>query len=170
MVLASGNLGLIYFTEWEERMTYEQIQEGFPKLVDGLVDHEGIGFILVHSEKHGAMAIGAAGTRYLDRGLLDGEDPLTVFGANAIRHLKRLDSFPHVADIMVNSFYDPETREVAAFEELVGSHGGLGGDQMTPFVMYPAEWELDSKEIVGASELHAQLSGWLARYYSDGGS
>ncbi|MEE9512651.1 MAG: phage holin family protein, partial [Anaerolineales bacterium] len=148
MVLASGNLGLIYFTEWEERMTYEQIQEVFPKLVDGLVDHEGIGFILVHSEQHGAMEIGAEGTRYLDRGLLDGEDPLAVFGANAIRHLKRLDSFPHVADIMVNSFYDPETREVAAFEELVGSHGGLGGDLMTPFVMYPAEWELDSKEIV----------------------
>ena len=143
------------------------MQESFPQLVSGLVDHEGIGFILVHSEQRGPMAIGAGGTIYLDSGELEGEDPLALFGTNAARHLKRLDSFPHVADIMVNSFYDPETREVAAFEELVGSHGGLGGDQMTPFVMFPAEWELVSSEIVGAYELHAQLRSWLKRY-SDG--
>ncbi|MFQ5921668.1 MAG: phage holin family protein [Anaerolineales bacterium] len=167
IVLASGNLGLISFTEWTERMTYEQIQEAFPQLVSGLVEHEGIGFILVHSEHHGPMAIGARGTRYLDDDKVESEDPLSVFGANAARHLKRLDSFPHVADIMVNSLYDPETGEVAAFEELVGSHGGLGGDQMSPFVMFPAEWELDSEEIVGASELHSQLRSWLKRY-SDG--
>ena len=167
IVLASGNLGLIYFTEWAERMTYEQMQETFPQLVSALVNHEGIGFILVRSEHEGPMVIGARGTKYLDSGELDGDDPLALFGANAARHLKRLDSFPHVADIMVNSFYDPETREVAAFEELVGSHGGLGGDQMTPFVMFPAEWELESNEIVGASELHLQLRSWLKRY-SDG--
>ena len=113
------------------------------------------------------MVIGARGTKYLDSGELDGDDPLALFGANAARHLKRLDSFPYVADIMVNSFYDPETREVAASEELVGSHGGLGGDQMTPFVMFPGEWELESNEIVEASELHLQLRSWLKRY-SDG--
>ena len=44
IVLASGNLGLIYFTEWAERMTYEQMQETFPQLVSALVNHEGIGF------------------------------------------------------------------------------------------------------------------------------
>ena len=29
-----------------------------------------------------------------------------------------MDSFPHTGDIVVNSFYDPATGEVAAFEEL----------------------------------------------------
>jgi len=53
---------------------------------------------------------------------------------------------------------------VAAFEELVGSHGGLGGDQATAFVMFPAEWELENKHIVGAPALHAQFKRWLEQF------
>ena len=161
VVLASGNLGLVYFTDWPERMTLEQINAAFPGLIQGMVKHEGIGFVLVRSEAHGPLAIGAAGTHYLANSQVKGDDPLALFGPNAATHLCRTDSFPHVADIMVNSLYDPETREVAAFEELVGSHGGLGGDQNQPFVLYPAEWQLTNEEIVGAAELHVQFKCWL---------
>ena len=164
VVMASGNLGLIYFTQWSDRMSYELINETFPDLLEGLAKHEGVGFLLVRSEEHGPLVLGPDGVHYLSGHRVEGLDPLTNFGRNAAEHMRRLDSFPHVADIMVNSLYDPETGEVAAFEELVGSHGGLGGDQMSPFVMFPAEWELDSEEIVGASELHSQLKNWLTRY------
>jgi putative membrane protein len=50
---------------------------------------------------------------------------------------------------------------VAAFEELVGSHGGLGGDQSSSFLMFPAGWELEAYPIIGACALHAQLKRWL---------
>ncbi|UCG24513.1 MAG: phage holin family protein [Chloroflexota bacterium] len=162
VVLASGNLGLVYFTDWPERMTLEQINAAFPGLIQGMVEHEGVGFVLVRSEAKGPLAIGATGTHHLANGQIEGDDPLTLFGPNAAAHLCRTDSFPHVADIMVNSLYDPESREVAAFEELVGSHGGLGGDQNQPFVLFPAEWQLDNEEIVGAAELHTQFKCWLA--------
>ena len=56
-------------------------------------------------------------------------------------------------DIMVNSFYDEKTEEVCAFEELIGNHGGLGGDQTKPFILYPSEWE-DPGELIGASSIH----------------
>jgi len=164
MVLASGNLGLIYFTDWDERMTLEQINEAFPNIIEGLAQHEGIGFLLVLSEERGPLAIGAKGVHHLDTGRVEGEDPLTHFGPNAAMHLKRTSSFPYVADIMVNSFYDPETDEVAAFEELVGSHGGMGGDQTVPFVMYPSTWEVIKEPIIGAAELHAQFVNWLDQY------
>ena len=49
--------------------------------------------------------------------------------------MKRTDSFEDVADIMVNGAYDPASDEVPAFEELVGSHGGMGGSQAFPFAM-----------------------------------
>jgi len=163
VVLSSGNLGLIYFTDWSERMSYEQINEAFPNIVSGLAKHEGIGFVLVHSEEYGPMAIGGNSKHYLADGRVDGEDPLANFPHNAAAHLRRTDSFPHVADIMVNSFYDPELGEVAAFEELVGSHGGLGGDQTKPFLLYPAEWDIDD-DIVGAAALHVQLKHWLNQY------
>ncbi|NIM94955.1 MAG: phage holin family protein [Anaerolineales bacterium] len=161
VVMASGNLGLIYFTDWDERLSYEKINDAFPSLIDALSQHEGTGFILVNSEARGPMAIGATGIHYLAEGHIEGDDPLVTFGPNAANHLKRTDGFPHAPDILINSFYDPEAEEVAAFEELVGSHGGLGGDQTAPFVMYPAEWTSESDEIIGAAQLHTQLKMWL---------
>ena len=50
---------------------------------------------------------------------------------------------------MVNSRYDPELEEVAAFEEQVSSHGGLGGPQTHPFLLYPAEFTR-----TGRADLH----------------
>ena len=41
--------------------------------------------------------------------------------------LKREDAMTHAPDLLLLSQYDPEMGEVAAFEELIGSHGGLGG-------------------------------------------
>ena len=38
---------------------------------------------------------------------------------------------------MVGSFYDPELDEGCAFEELISFHGGLGGPQTRPFILYP---------------------------------
>jgi hypothetical protein len=164
IVLASGNLGLIYLTDVEDRMSFEQINDKFPMLIDSLADHEGIGFLLVHSEQNGPMAIGAEGFHYLENGKVSGRDPLNYFGPNAATHLMRTNTFPHTPDILVNSLFDPETDEVAAFEELVGSHGGLGGDQNKAFLMYPAEWELKDEDIVGAGELHKQMKDWLRQY------
>lgn len=167
MVLASGNLGLVYFTDWNERLSLEQIDEAFPNLIEGLTNHEGIGFVLVDSEERGPLAVGSKGKHYLEDGRVVGEDPLANFGPNTAMHLRRTNSFPHVADIMVNSFYDPETDEVAAFEELVGSHGGLGGDQSSPFVLFPSDWEIENTNIVGASELHVQLKKWLMQFSTE---
>lgn len=161
VVMASGNLGLIYFKAWPERMSMEQIDQAFPGLIEGLVRHPGIGFVLVRSESAGPLAIGEAGVHYLDDSRVEGVDPLADFGPNAARHLRRTDTFPHAGDIMVNSIYDPVTDEVAAFENLVGSHGGLGGDQSRPFVLFPAEWSFPASEVVGSEHLHQVMKGWL---------
>lgn len=58
IVLGSGNLGLIYLTQWKNRLTYEEIISLFPDLIPGLVKHPGIGFILVNSIANGGMVIG----------------------------------------------------------------------------------------------------------------
>ncbi|MBM4240313.1 MAG: phage holin family protein [Euryarchaeota archaeon] len=156
IVLASGNLGLIYLTEYEERLSFEQLKTFYPDLIPGLVQHEGVGFIMLFSEEHGPLAMGADGVHYLKDGTIEGQDPLINFGPRAAQHLKRTDSFQYTPDILVNSFYDPEKDEVAAFEELVGSHGGIGGEQSRPFIMHPVNWDLEG-EIVGAEKLHQLL-------------
>jgi putative membrane protein len=161
VVLGSGNLGLIYFTSWPERMTLEQIDLAFPQLIPGLSGHPGVSFVLARSAAFGPLAIGSGGIAYLRDGRVDGRDPLAAFGPHVAGHLRYADSFPHAPDLLVNSMYDADRDEIAPFEELVGAHGGLGGDQTRPFVMFPAGWQLDDQPIVGPVALHALLKRWV---------
>ena len=157
IVLASGNLAMIYLTQWHHRLTYEEINNLFPELISGIVKNEYVGFILVRSSEKGDMAIGKDGTYYLDSGEIEGTNPLENFGKNIVRHLKRSSSFRHTPDILVNSFYDAEKDEVCAFEELVGSHGGVGGSQSKPFILYPSDWNTPKEEIIGAENIYKLL-------------
>jgi uncharacterized membrane protein YvlD (DUF360 family) len=161
VVMASGCLGLISFPREPGRVMLERIETLYPRLVPALRDHPGIGFMLVHSEHHGALVIGARGVNYLDEQRVDGEDPLAPFGRHAPWHVRRTDRFPHCPDIVVNSTYWQDMGEVAAFEELVGSHGGMGGTQSFPFLLHPVELELPDREIVGAEAVHRHLRRWL---------
>ena len=69
-----------------------------------------------------------------------GDDPLADFSPNLAAQLRRISGYDNVGDLLINSFYNPQTREVAAFEELIGCHGGAGGPQQAPFLLYPAAW------------------------------
>lgn len=162
VVLASGNLGLISFPPWPEQMSLEQLAVHYPRLLAGLVDHRGIAFALVRSDAHGPIVIGPDGIHFLDSGLVEGQDPLTPYGPNAAVHLRRTAGFANVPDVIVMSAIDPVTGEVAAFEELVGHHGGLGGPQREPFLLFPARLDAGQEPIVGAGQLHAVLKRWIA--------
>jgi hypothetical protein len=161
----SGNLDLIYFPDVPRRLSLEEIDERFPGVIDSLRANQWIGYLMVRSDEHGPLVLGRTGVHYLQTDRVDGDDPLAVFGPTAAGHLRRLDGFPHVGDIVVNSFYDPATGEVAAFEELVGSHGGLGGLQNQPFLLYPADYPLNPARIVGAENVYPVLAGWLDRLH-----
>ncbi len=160
IVLGSGNLGLIYLMEFEGRMTLEEIETRHPRLLDALRRHPHVGFLLVHSREHGPVVLGSDGTRYLDGDRVDGVDPLAPFSPHAADHLRRTDGFAHVADIMVNSFYDPELEQGCAFEELISFHGGLGGPQTEPFILRPVELPMPAAPIIGAAAVHDVLLGW----------
>ena len=163
VVMASGCLGLVSFPREPGRMTLERIEDRSPRMLATLRDHPGIGFLMVRSEEHGAVAIGARGTHFLDEERVEGEDPLEPFGPNAPQHLRRTDGFPHCADIMVNSTYWRDLDEVAAFEELVGSHGGMGGTQSYPFLLHPDDLDAPDEEMVGPEAVHRHLRAWLVQ-------
>lgn len=153
MVLASGNMGLIYLTDHKKRLKYEEMNLLYPDLIPGLAKHEGIGFILVESNVHGPLVIGKNGTYYLKDDTVEGDNPLAAFGPNAVMHIRRTNNFQYTPDILVISFYDSDRNEVAAFEELVGSHGGIGGEQSFPFILYPADWDIEDG-LIGAERVH----------------
>jgi uncharacterized membrane protein YvlD (DUF360 family) len=160
VVLGSGNLGLVYLMGETRRLTLEEINERHPNLVPALREHPHVGWLLIRSAEHGPVVLGARGAHHLADGRIEGEDPLARFSPTAPRHLLRTDGFPHVADIMVGSFYDPELDEGCAFEELISFHGGLGGPQTRPFILYPERLPLPDEPIVGAAAVHEVLSRW----------
>lgn len=164
VVCVSGNLALIYFTEWIERLSFERIKVRFPGFLEGLTAHPGIGFIMVDTASQGPLVLGKGGLHLLKTGEVRGTDPLRVFGKYATRHLIELNTYPRVGDVIINSLYDPQTGEVAAFEELVGSHGGLGGLQNQPFLMVPAFLQPDPlEETVGAPTVYHHIRRWMTQ-------
>ncbi len=168
VVLGSGNLGLVYLMEERRRLTLEEIEERHPQLVPALREHPHVGWLLVRSSEHGAVALGANGAHYLADGRIVGEDPLAPFSPHAPEHLLRTDGFEHVADIMVGSFYDADLDEGCAFEELISFHGGIGGLQTRPFILHPVQLEAPAGPILGAASVHGILAGWRQELQGDG--
>jgi uncharacterized membrane protein YvlD (DUF360 family) len=169
IVLASGNLGLVSFPDVTHRMSKEEIDARHPALLPTLANHPGIGFLLVRSEEHGGVVLGAYGAEIPLADLDDNPGPLAPFDPGAADAVRRTHSFPHAADIMVNSFHDPADGEVLAFEEQIGSHGGLGGEQGKPFLLSPLGFSAPvdaGEELVGAEHVHRVLRRWMRE--SDG--
>jgi uncharacterized membrane protein YvlD (DUF360 family) len=162
VVLGSGNLGLVYLMEERRRLTLEEIQARHPRLIPALRSHPHVGWLLVRSEQDGPVVYGGNGWRILATGEVEGDDPLAAFAPRAGEHLLRTDGFEHVADIMVGSFYDPQLDEGCAFEELISFHGGIGGPQTRPFLLYPVGLPLADGDIVGAEAVNRILLDWRA--------
>ncbi|GIG55616.1 phage holin family protein [Demequina activiva] len=165
-VVGSGNLGGIWFTDQDHGLELTEIEQLHPGLVGALAGHDVIAFAVVRTAD-GPVAIGRNGSRELHTGVVTGSDPLAGYPEQAASDFARASAFPDAPDIYVNSIYDPVLDEVAAFEELVGCHGGVGGWQTQPLLVYPAEWRI-GRDLVdprgrlhGADAVHRQLVRWL---------
>ena len=157
VVCCSGNLAHIYLQSEHAPLPFEHINDVYPELIPGLVNHPGIGFILVRSLVSGLLLLGPKGLRKLDGEQLEGVDPLEQIRDpdTAIQQLKRLGTFPNAGDLIVNSII--EEGRVASFEDQTGSHGGLGGPQNYPFIMLPRDHAKTSKSIHSPEQIYPIL-------------
>ena len=160
IVFGSGNLGLVYASGEKHRLTRAEIEARWPALLPGLTGHEGVSFAVVETAE-GPVAIGPSGEHRLRDGVVTGTDPLIPFRPEAAAFLLRASSMPEAPDIAVNSLLDPVTGEVAAFEGLVGCHGGLGGWQDRAMLVWPSDLPRPPEQLVGADAVHRQLVSWL---------
>ncbi len=160
LVFGSGNLGLVYVAGEQHRLNLRELTDRFPGLIPGLVVHPGVGFVVVDTAAFGPVAIGAEGEHRLRDGVVVGTDPLAAFGPDAPAFVLRAASMPETPDLLVNSLLD-DMGEVAAFEGLVGCHGGLGGWQDRAMVVWPADLPAPEGMVVGADAMHDLLVGWL---------
>jgi uncharacterized membrane protein YvlD (DUF360 family) len=136
----SGNLAQVYFDLQPRKLTLNELNEAYPGMVDAIVQHEGIGFVVAFDDEGVPMAFGKNGARNLHTGDIVGEDPLEQFGDPELRawQVRRIVDFPSSGDLTLNSPLYPDGT-VAAYEELIGSHGGLGGEQTDAFIFHPGD-------------------------------
>jgi len=161
VVVVSGHVGMVSFTEHAGRVPQETIEREHPGLLPALADHPGIGFVMVRGAD-GPVVLGRDGRHHLATGEVVGADPLAPYGPHAPDLVRRVDTFPHCPDVMINSRWDPETGEASPFEVHVGSHGGLGGEQERGFLIYPTGFEPPG-DLVGAESLHRLFRLWLTK-------
>ena len=155
-VFGSGNLGLIYVRGEKRQLTRRELSARYPGLVAGLAAHPGVGFVVVMDDD-GPVVLGSDGWHRLDDGYVEGVDPLLPFGSYAPGFVHRVAHRPEAPDIYVNSLLDPGTDEVAAFEGLVGCHGGLGGWQDRACAVVPVDVPFPEERVVGADAMHVAL-------------
>jgi hypothetical protein len=147
VVCGSGNLAQVYFDVADDKLRLSEIDAAYPGVVDALVRHEGIGFVVAYDDDDEPIAFGKAGARNLCTGDVTGEDPLKPYASEhspvelRAEQVLRVADFPNSGDLIINSTLYPDGT-VAAMEELVGNHGGLGGEQTDAFIFHPRDMEV----------------------------
>ncbi len=142
-VCGSGNIAQVYFDLANRKITLDELNAVYPGMVDTMVQHEGIGVVVGYNSQGQPVALGKNGTRNLHTGEIVGEDPMAMFGDPDLRaaQMRRVADFPHAGDLIVNSAVFPDGT-VAAMEELIGNHGGMGGEQTDAFIFHPPNLEV----------------------------
>lgn len=162
----SGNACQVYFDLYPRKIKLSELEAAYPGMVDALVGHEGIGLVCAYEDDGSILALGKAGRRNLNTGEVTGQDPLQPFvresgpGTATIEkrvwQLKRVMEFPSAGDLwVISTWYEDGT--VAALEELIGNHGGLGGEQTDAFLFHPPD--LTVPDTRNAIDVFAILNG-----------
>jgi uncharacterized membrane protein YvlD (DUF360 family) len=160
----SGNLAQVYFDLFPRKITLNELNEAYPGMVDALVKHEGIGFVVAYEDDGEPVAFGKNGARNLHTGDVVGDDPLEPFGDIELRawQVRRIADFSNAGDLILNSTLYPDNT-VAALEELIGSHGGLGGEQTDAFIFHPGDMETpetrNSQDVMAILKARVGLPG-----------
>lgn len=166
VVCVSGPLAHIYLTQFQARLSAEFLFQQHSGLLEALTGHPGIGFTVVVMENGNPLVIGKAGLRRLSTGEIEGDDPLRSYlkGRNdehALRSLADMARFPSSGDIIVNGAMI-KAGLIVAFEKQASTHGGLGGRQNEPFIIYPGRLRKRQNNPRTSEELHAFLTRTLS--------
>ncbi len=153
LAIYSSALANVYFTDFAARPEAAAIRERAPGLIESLVDHPGVGLVLVRDGGR-TMALRDEGCCVLEDAAPQDLEFLRIYDDPELvrSQLVALANMPSSGDLLVFGAFNGST--VVYFEDHAGAHGGLGGVQMFPFMVAPRHVETRFDEITDATELH----------------
>ena len=142
------------------RMDYDRIVHQYPGFVEYLRRHKGIGPFFVRKDAATWYVMDGKNTAELcEKGLknLHGADPLRSVDRRhtLLPELWQFLNFSNVGDIILFGRYDGE--RVICFDDQVGAHGSLGGEQMRPFIMLPEGHPACSETLRGYAAIYRKV-------------
>src|SRR6185503_9589309 len=143
----SGQLANVYIKNVSGRLTYTKLKRLYPKLLHFLLHEPEIAFLMVKDNnqdliltKDKKFNLHKPGNGYLTKFLSTFGDPEIIKN-----QLHRLNANKTAGDIIFFGTYKDNVQ--VTFENQIGSHSALGGEQMTPFILTRKEWNLDMSNI-----------------------
>jgi len=170
VVTYSSSLAHIYFSRYKRKLYYEEVEANYRYLIYFLLNHEGIGVLFsVLSDGRGVITLGKKGVGVIDRGefkLLEGANPLYGYGPieEIAPPIERMVKFKNSGDLVLFGAYDGEY--VVSFNDEVGAHGSLGGEQFYPFIILPKHCLSDRVEIREPRDIYFKV---FSRYNNNSG-
>ncbi len=165
VVSASGPLAHIYLNISRRPLDLIEVVLLHPQMVDGLLGAEGVGAVIGRAGERTIVLGRDGGVTVLDaaRVVVREPCPLTMFGEPdyVARQVHYLSHFPHSGDLIVLGAVGRDGR-VVGFEGQMATHGGLGGAQGEPFIVWPTEFPYEPGALQDAQEMYAYFSA-LAR-------
>ncbi len=161
VITYSSSLAHLYITGEPRRLPLEEIETLQPLLLRFLTHHRGIGFVMARGRDGRAWLLyrgGRAGS-HCDQPPPDAAikclrpygEPEELWPA-----LCRFAADDACGDLVIFGAYDGE--RIACFDDQVGGHGSVGGEQLQPFLILPAGHPLLKREkLAGYRFLHDEL-------------
>jgi hypothetical protein len=170
VVRNSGSLAHVYFNVATRALDLSEIALLYPRLLTSLLEHPGIGWVVGRQGSH-VVVMSQGGTLTLGRrARVEGRHPLADLPEPdyAAAHLRQLARYPHSGDLILLGAW--RGGQVVTFEDQVASHGGLGGPQDYPFIIYPAGAILSLDGRDGPAALYQHFIRYQSEGEEDGSS
>ncbi len=149
VITYSSSLAHLYLVGESRRLSWQEIDASHPQLLPFLCQHEGIGFLIARDadgrvcffHADGRQCIGEqAAPESVELGFLKPYgDPERL-----LPELLRFGGDEACGDLILFGAYDGE--RIACFDDQVGGHGSVGGEQLRPFLILPAGHPLLGRE------------------------
>ncbi len=146
MVFNASSLSHIYFNYTDNRMELDEIEQKHPFLIPRIVNHPGIGFIIIKNKSNfevisdtGKVIISPKSVEYIGENFLERYSK----DKNLIDQIRNFASLKHSGDIIINGNFNG--KKIIAFEDFhFGSHDSIGGKQSEAFFISKEKIRLDN--------------------------
>ena len=162
VITYSSSLAHLYITGSTAPLNWQEVEQAQPMLLRFLQKHKGIGFVLARGEKSDELMVFHSGgqicvtdnPRFQQHELAF----LRPYGApyDVLDQLYRFGLGPRCGDLVLFGALDEEG--IACFDDQVGGHGSVGGEQSRPFLILPLGHPVLAKDrLIGYEFLYRDI-------------